>query len=291
MIFIMHDQDDNTPNSTENTAYDNGNSASQWLAKVNASQAAVPADNHSSSETVQSKAAKQFLAQARETTNQRSAQPPAGHARLIFAMDATASRQPTWDRAMQLQAEMFKATALLGGLNVQLCYFRGYNEFTASPWLQGAEDLEAKMRLVSCLGGYTQIEKVMQHALTHQNRQPVRAVVFVGDAVEEDVDQLCHLASKLGQQALPMYIFQEGNDPFASQAFSQLAQCSKGVHLQLTQGSAQALASLLGAVAAWAAGGAPALNRYVADQQTAGKGSLLLTQLSHTLLEDFDAKT
>src|SRR3546814_9870581 len=35
--------------------------------------------------------------------------------RLIFAMDATASREPTWDRACRLQGEMFKETAALGG--------------------------------------------------------------------------------------------------------------------------------------------------------------------------------
>jgi hypothetical protein len=33
-----------------------------------------------------------------------------GRGRLIFALDATASREPTWDRASHLQAEMFKET-------------------------------------------------------------------------------------------------------------------------------------------------------------------------------------
>lgn len=269
-------------------------SASQWLTKAKRlARGAMTAD--ASPEKAQppktparSQAAQQFLAQAQ--TAKAHTGPLTHHARLIFAMDATASRQPTWDRAMQLQAEMFKATAALGGLNVQLCYFRGYSEFTASPWLQDARNLETKMRLVDCLGGYTQLEKVIRHALAQQQQQPARALVFVGDAVEEDVDLLCHLAGKLGQTSLPMYIFQEGDDPFASQAFAQMARCSKGVHLQLTQGSAKALASLLGAVAAWATGGATALNTYVSDQQTAGNGSLLLTQLSHTLLEDLDSK-
>jgi len=53
--------------------------------------------------------------------------------RLIFAMDATASREPSWDQACQLQGEMFQETAALGGLDVQLCYYRGFNEFQASP--------------------------------------------------------------------------------------------------------------------------------------------------------------
>ena len=36
--------------------------------------------------------------------------------RLIFALDATMSRQPTWDQACQLQAEMFREAAIVGGL-------------------------------------------------------------------------------------------------------------------------------------------------------------------------------
>ena len=49
-----------------------------------------------------------------------------GHGRLIFAMDATMSRQPSWDLALELQADMFKAVKAVGGLDVQLVYFRGY---------------------------------------------------------------------------------------------------------------------------------------------------------------------
>ena len=54
--------------------------------------------------------------------------------RLIFAMDATMSRQPTWDRALQIQSEMFIETEKIGGLDVQLMYFRGFNECRASKW-------------------------------------------------------------------------------------------------------------------------------------------------------------
>ena len=49
--------------------------------------------------------------------------------RLMFAMDATGSREPSWDRACQIQGEMFDATASLGGLSVQLAYYRGFGEF------------------------------------------------------------------------------------------------------------------------------------------------------------------
>src|SRR6516165_9316393 len=62
-----------------------------------------------------------------------------GTGRLIFALDATASRQPTWDTACQLQAEMFREVSGIGPLDVQLVYYRGpvglpEGECRASRW-------------------------------------------------------------------------------------------------------------------------------------------------------------
>src|SRR5687767_8071275 len=58
-----------------------------------------------------------------------------GRGRLIFAMDATMSRQPTWDLALGLQADLFRAVKEVGGLDVQLVYFRGFGETRASKWV------------------------------------------------------------------------------------------------------------------------------------------------------------
>ena len=124
---------------------------------------------------------------------------PAGErGRLMFAMDATASREPTWDQACQLQGEMFRETAALGGLEIQLCYYRGFGEFEASPWLTSSNDLLRRMTSVSCRGGHTQIEKVLRQAIAQTRQKKVQALVFVGDCMEEDVDRLCHLAGELG---------------------------------------------------------------------------------------------
>ena len=87
-----------------------------------------------------------------------------GQGRLIFAMDATMSRQPSWDLALELQADMFKAVKAVGGLDVQLVYFRGYNECQASKWVGDPDALARLMRQVSCAGGFTQISKVLSHA-------------------------------------------------------------------------------------------------------------------------------
>src|SRR6478752_6739294 len=61
--------------------------------------------------------------------------------RLIFALDATMSRQPTWDSACALQADMFREAASVGGLDIQLVYFRGLSECRASGWVAGSDRL------------------------------------------------------------------------------------------------------------------------------------------------------
>ena len=182
--------------------------------------------------------------------------------RLIFAMDATASREPTWDNACQIQGEMFDATASLGGLSVQLVYYRGFGECRASKWVRDSRALVRAMTAVHCLGGHTQIRRVLQHALDETNAQRVHALVFVGDAMEENVDDLCAIAGELGLRGVPAFMFHEGHDPSAALAFRQIARLSNGAYLRFDSSSARQLKELLGAVAVYAAGGRKALTDY-----------------------------
>lgn len=182
--------------------------------------------------------------------------------RLMFGMDATASRQPTWDRACQIQAQMFEATAALGGLDVQLVFYRGFRECRASPWVSNARDLLSRMTAVTCLGGQTQIGRVLAHAIKETGRNRVNALVFVGDCMEEDVDRLCHHAGELGLLNVPVFMFHEGGEPVARNAFRQIARLSGGAYCPFDASSAQQLKDLLSAVAVFAAGGRPALEDY-----------------------------
>ncbi len=179
--------------------------------------------------------------------------------RLIFAMDATASRGPAWDQACHIQAEMFEETESLGGLDIQLVYYRGYGECKASPWMSRSGDLLRRMTGVVCLAGHTQIGKVLKHALKETKKNKVGALVFVGDCVEEDVDKLGHLAGELGLLGLPCFMFHEGLDPIARNAFQQIARLSGGACCPFDARSAQQLRDLLSAVAVYAAGGRKAL--------------------------------
>jgi hypothetical protein len=182
-----------------------------------------------------------------------------GRGRLIFAMDATMSRQPTWDMALALQADMFKTVKAVGGLDVQLIYFRGSGECRASRWVSDPDALAQLMTRVTCAGGFTQIRKVLSHAREEAGRKPVNALVYVGDCMEEDIDELCGRAGELALLGVPAFLFQEGSDAAAEAAFREIARLTKGAYCRFDAGSAAQLQALLSAVAVYAAGGRKAL--------------------------------
>ena len=192
----------------------------------------------------------------------------------MFAVDATASRQPTWDHARRLQQEMFLTSGKVASLAVQLCYFRGFGEFKASRWLTDSEALASLMGRVRCEGGHTQITKLLKHAQSEHRKTAVRALVFIGDAVEESPDTLCNLAGQCGILQLPLFLFQEGTDRSVENTFRSMAKLSRGAYARFDSSSAEKLAGLLGAVASFATGGRAALEKRGGDS-----AKLLLQQL------------
>lgn len=200
-----------------------------------------------------------------------------GRGRLIFAMDATMSRAPTWDMALAHQAEMFEAVKAVGGLDVQLVYFRGFAECRASRWVSDPAALARLMTTVSCQGGQTQIGKVLSHARSEGASRKVGAMVYVGDCVEENVDLLAQKAGELKLVGMPVFLFQEGRDANASAAFHEIARITGGAHCRFDEGSAQQLRELLTAVAVYAAGGRRALEA-LSDGRTGARGARQLLQ-------------
>ncbi len=199
----------------------------------------------------------------------------AGRGRLVFAMDATMSRAPTWDLALKLQGDMFHAVKEVGGLDVQLVYFRGLSECRASKWVSDPGALARLMTSVSCHGGLTQIGKVLVHTLGESGKRKVDALVYVGDCMEEDVDRLCARAGELALLGVPVFLFQEGSDARAEQTFREIARITKGAYCRFDPGSARQLRDLLTAVAVYAAGGRKALLALSAQGGGAGARRLL----------------
>lgn len=197
--------------------------------------------------------------------------------RLIFALDATMSRQPLWDQACELQADMFHEAAKVGGLDVQLVYYRGIGECRASRWVSDPRQLADLMTKIACRGGHTQIRKILVHARRETENKRVQALVFVGDAMEEAIDDLAAAAGELGLLGVPAFMFQEGFDPIAEQAFREIARLSRGAYCRFNPGAAQQLGELLRAAAAYAAGGLQALENLSAKRS--GGATLLLQQM------------
>lgn len=197
-----------------------------------------------------------------DVRSRRPTGPNAATGRLIFAMDATASRQPSWDRACSLQGDMFSATASIGGLAVQLVFYRGYKECKASKWTTNALALARIMGSVACMGGQTQVGRVLAHTLKEHKKAKVDALVFVGDCFEENIDTVCHQAGELGVNGVPAFVFQEGYDPAGMTAFKEIARLTGGAHCPFDAGSAKQLRELLAAVAIYATGGKQAMLDY-----------------------------
>ena len=196
--------------------------------------------------------------------------------RLVFALDATMSRQPTWDMACAMQADMFREAAASGSLNIRLVYYRGLNECRASGWISEPAQLAKLMSKIDCQGGNTQIGRVLSEARREAASSGVRAVVFVGDAMEENIDNLCAKAGELGLLKVPVFMFQEGHDVDAERAFKEIARLTGGAWCRFDPGAAGQLRELLRAAAAYAAGGREALLRL---SKTASGAAKLLGQM------------
>jgi hypothetical protein len=191
--------------------------------------------------------------------------------RLIFALDATGSRQRGWDLATSLQARMFEEVVAIGGLSLQLIYYRGLAECRASDWVFEPARLLRWMQSVDCRSGMTQIGRVLAHAQKEHVKQPVGALAFVGDAVEEDADELVAKARVLG---FPAFMFQEGDDPEVEATFRAIARASGGAYAAFDASSPTRLSELLRAAALFATGGVAAL-----EAQKGSSNVILLEQL------------
>lgn len=198
--------------------------------------------------------------------------PTADRPRLVFALDATMSRQPTWDMASRLQAEMFDEAAA-SGLAVSLVYFRGFAECRASRWVADADTLKDLMSRIDCRSGHTQIGRVLAHAAEAARQGRIAALVYVGDAMEEPEDTIAARAGELGLLGVKAFLFQEGDDSTVGRVYGEIARLTGGASFAFRPGAASRLGELLRAVAAYASRGIAGLE---ALEARGGEGARLL---------------
>ena len=197
-----------------------------------------------------------FLAKTklvRQAQEAKGLKPTSGS--LVFALDATMSRQPTWDVACSLQSDMFSVASHHGGLATQLVYFRGTAECRASRWTRDAADMVRWMERFDCRAGRTQLGRILQHVKNEAKQTKINAVVYVGDNLEENPDAIVGLAGDIGMKRIPVFVFQEGTDPLARTIFQDIARLTCGAYGQFDSHSKDKLATYLKGIAAFAAGG------------------------------------
>jgi hypothetical protein len=187
--------------------------------------------------------------------------------RLLFALDATLSRERTWDRAMHIQSAMFEEADTVNGLAMKLVYFRGYNECRASGWQKDGRSLARLMQGIGCMGGHTQIARVLGFARKEIAKAPVPALVYIGDAVEEDGDALSQQAGELGLLGCKLFMFHEGPDRLRWQRLSLHGQQLRRRLFSVRRAFGRNTCGLLQAVARYASGGRKAL------ESAAGEGT------------------
>ena len=202
-----------------------------------------------------------------------------GRGRLIFALDATMSRQPTWDLAQSLQAKMFEAAGSLGGLDVQLVYFRGLERMPGVELRLRRAGARAAHEPHRCARRIDADPRVLAHARDEAKRAKVGALIFIGDAMEENPDTLASLAGELALLGVKAFMFQEGQDPAARRTFGEIARLTGGAYSAFDAGASARLAALLRAAAAYAAGGHAALVR---EAEGDAEARLLLSQMRGT---------
>ena len=105
--------------------------------------------------------------------------------RIAFIIDATGSRERTWDAATQLQGEMFAEAGKFGTLEMQVTYFGGLNNVASSNWTSDARELQHFMGRVRCDTGHTKYARALAHVRDEHRRQPINAVILIGDMLEE----------------------------------------------------------------------------------------------------------
>jgi hypothetical protein len=193
---------------------------------------------------------------------------PTPRGRVIFAIDATASRHHAWDVAAKTNSKLFEAAA---GINIQLVYYRGDKECVASRWFTDANSLTSIMAKIMCEAGITQIAKVLAHARKENQREKVDALVLTSDACEENADDLYAQARELG---VPVFLFQEGRNERVTAIYREIAHITGGAVAEFNSNAAQRFTDLLRAVAIFAAGGIKALAN---EESEAAR--LLLTQI------------
>lgn len=199
-----------------------------------------------------------------------------GAHRLVFSLDATASRQATWRVAQGLTVQMFDA--LPEGLEIALAYHSGGRMRPWSPFTRAADRLRKEITQVTCEVGETALNAILDQSMEIPS---LRAMIYIGDCFEEDEDDAIHLAHKLHLKGVRCFFFQDRLSPhsemgYVSQVFGEIAKITEGALFDFDQRSPKRTGEEMQAIARLAAGGIAALEQ---DSKTLPGANRVLEKL------------
>lgn len=198
-----------------------------------------------------------------------AAPPPARRPRLVFGVDATASREAMWESAQRITDRMFDA--IPGALDVALAVHGGSEVHTWTEFSADATRFRALAAAVRCQAGRTQLCELMQRTL---DAGGVRVMSYIGDAFEEDASEAFALADRFKLRGIKVVVLADQADEPTLRVFRELADRTGGALLDFRSGELDLMGEVLGAVAALAIGG----RKLLAERRTAG-ARLLLSHL------------
>ena len=178
--------------------------------------------------------------------------------RIGFLVDATGSRNKTWERAQGIQSKMFRAAHGIKAIKLRLVHFGG-NRLTTRDWEDDTKSVAAHMAAVRCRAGLTQILEGLQTFIDEAPEDRASAIILIGDYFEECSTQAKITSVRLKDMGIKVYSFIEGNDHTAQTVFRNLAEVTDGRFARF--GEDLPLADLCQGVALLASGGRKALRQ------------------------------
>jgi hypothetical protein len=170
--------------------------------------------------------------------------------KLLFSMDATASRQPSWDVAQEITLSMFDV--MPGGLKIALAYHSGGHLKAVTDFRADAAYFKDQIAGVQCEAGLTALCEILESA---SEIPALSSLIYIGDCFEERLDTASRLAQKLKTNGVRCFMFLEGDDGEAREAFNTIAEITGGAVFPFEQQSLVRVKEKLDAIAAFSAGG------------------------------------
>lgn len=183
--------------------------------------------------------------------------------RLLFSMDATASREASWNVAKEITDAMFKAVP--GILDVALAYHGGGRLQELTPFSPNAKVFLDKLHTVQCKAGTTALNDILDKAT---DISQLKALIYIGDCFEENPALAVELAQQLKLKGIRCFMFHDtssGSQGYdvatAHEVFGQIAQITGGALLPFDENSPEMVKQLLEVIAVYASLGIKALEQ------------------------------